>query len=85
MPLFGYQILELESIPREKAVLRAMIIDAQRRQWRAAVSRLLAIICVVIGFVMLFSWGPLRAEPIQTDTILHRPGMVLYLPVLSNQ
>ena len=82
--LGGYTILELESIPREKALLSAMIIDARRKQWRSNISRFIALNLVIWSFLVLFAWGPLHAAPSQTTLPPHGSGVVVYLPQLAN-
>lgn len=82
--MFGYTILELESIPREKTLLSAMIIDARRKQWRSNISRFIALNLFIWSFLVLFAWGPLHAASSHNASNLHGSGVVVYLPQLAN-
>lgn len=79
-----YAILEVESIPREQALLRAMILDARRNAWRQNIQRFIALNCVVWAMIVLFIVAPMRSSVAQSASKQHTADVVLYLPLVAN-
>jgi hypothetical protein len=78
-----YVILELESIPREKMLLNAMIIDARRTAWRSNITRFAAINLVVWSLIVMFVWSPMRSAPAQSAANTRDEIVVVYLPLVA--
>lgn len=77
--MFGkkYAIIQLDSIPREKNLLQATLLDARRTMKNSNLSRFAALNICGWACYIFFIWGPsLNAAPQIVFTEL------LYLPVI---
>lgn len=54
-----YPLLELESIPRDSTILRAMLIDARRAKRRASLTQFAALNIVGWALFIVLVWNPL--------------------------
>ena len=73
-----YAILEMESIPRDKAILQAQIVDSRRRLQQSRLMRFAALIIIIIACGIIATWIPDRRPAVHlTYTSTHS-----YLPVV---
>lgn len=76
-----YPILEIESIPRDKAVLLAKIIDSRKQLRRRNLTRFAAMVMVFVACVIMFVWMPARRPAAHASNI----GYSIYLPAVHHE
>jgi hypothetical protein len=79
--MFGrrYTILEMESIPRDKAALQVQIIDSRKRLRSGNLKRFAALAMMFAACVIIAStWMPVRRPAVHFDTHI-------YLPVVPHE
>lgn len=74
-------ILEMESIPRDKAVLQSQIIDSRRQLRRSNLTRFASFAMVIIACIIMFVWMPYR----RTTSHVSIPSTYIYLPVVPHE
>ena len=75
-----HAILELASIPRDRAQLQHVINEARAEQRKARMMYIAAVVAFVAALIVLFMWyrGQVSAAPLPAASVLQQ---VLYLPI----